>query len=57
MSTAELAALGEVLAADHNVEQGAARLGLDAAGFRALLRSVTDADLAAIRAMQRAANR
>ena len=56
MSTAELAALGEVLAADHDVEQGAARLGLTAAGFRALLRSVTDADLAAIRAMQRAAN-
>ena len=57
MSTAELAALGEVLAADHNVEQGAAHLGLDGVGFRALLRSVTDADLAAIRAMQRAATR
>ncbi len=57
MSTAELAALGEVLAAEMDTEQAAAHLGLDAAGFRALLRSVTDADLAAIRAMQRAANR
>jgi len=57
MSTAELTALGEVLAADHTVEQGAAHLGLDAAGFHALLRSVTDADLAAIRVMQRAATR
>jgi len=57
MSTAELTALGEVLASELDVERSAMALGLDAAGFRALLRSVTDADLAAIRAMQRAANR